>query len=114
MKREDRQYTSLRSLTDAYGITKEYAKYTQQEMLDSLKRYVDGVNGRIESAKRIYRQQQAELESLKSPELWAFKAPNHIPPEYRAEYLQRLKNGIGEKGVKLAIRKDEQSQHPLF
>lgn len=96
---------TLSELTELCGLSKTGMKYTQAELINMLYCHISGLEGRLDTAKNVYRQQRKELDALKSPELWAFKAPNHIPPDYKAEYLRRLKKGIGPDGMRIVIDK---------
>lgn len=82
----------------------EHLKFTLPELAAMVVKYIDSLESRLDKAKGVYREQRDKLARLESPELWRFEAPKSIPPDYRAEYLRRLKEGvhpISENGLRL-------------
>lgn len=80
----------------------EHLKFTLPEIAAMVVSYIDALERRLDKAREVYRQQRDRLVKLESPELWRFEAPKSIPPDYRAEYLRKLKEGvrpISENGV---------------
>lgn len=85
-----------------------HLKYTEAELTGLIHGYIKGLEDRLEKAKKIYKEQRAKLNKLESPELWRFEAPKSVPPDYREEYLRKLKQGayrpIDEHGNVLRVR----------
>lgn len=95
---------NLRALLEKHGIIKKGLKYNRYEMLRDLDIALREQEGRLEKAKRVYREQAEKIEKLSSPSLWRFATKLEAPPDYKAEYMRRLKNGeslsFGVKKVK--------------
>lgn len=79
-------------------------KFSSPELAAVIVGYINDLERRLEKAKSVYREQRSKLDRLEAPELWRFEAPKSIPPDYRVEYLRRLKEGVrpvSENGVRL-------------
>lgn len=102
----------IRDVAKMIGIISEgncHLKLSNPEIAGMIAGYVDSLERRIEKAKIAYRQQKEKLDRLEKPELWRFAAPESVPPDYREEYLRRLKDGkvkpVSENGVRLVKTK---------
>jgi len=85
--------TNIKSLLEKHDIIKKGLKYSNYEMLQALDRTLRVQKNRLEKAKKIYREQAEKIEKLSSPSLWRFSTKSEAPPDYKAEYMRRLKNG---------------------
>lgn len=96
--------TNLRALLEKHNLIKKGLKYSNYEMLQTLDLTLKVQGARLERAKRIYREQAEKIEKLSNPSLWRFSTKSEAPPDYKAEYMRRLKNGesllFGVKKVK--------------
>jgi hypothetical protein len=97
--------TNMRALLEKHNIIKKGLKYSNYEMLQALDLALTVQRDRLEKAKNVYREQAEKIERLSSPSLWRFSTKLEAPPDYRAEYMRRLKNGeslsFGVKATKL-------------
>lgn len=99
-KRNDAPVSTLRDLCSAWGLLdpKKHYKYTELEMAQMLDMLLRQQEGLLEKARRIYKEQRSELERLKSPELWRFGTRTQAPPDYKAEYMRRIRGkGLDRK-----------------
>lgn len=85
--------TNLRAVLEKHKIIAKGLKYSDYELLQSLDRALRVQANRIEKAAKIYKEQKKKIEELSSPELWRFSTRVEAPPDYKAEYMRRLKNG---------------------
>lgn len=84
-------FSSVKSLLEAWGIISDkQLKYTSYEMIDLLHKKLVSQEKALEKARKIYLEQVAEIEKLKSPELWTFGVKREAPPDYKAEYFRRM------------------------
>lgn len=70
-------------------------KYTEIEMVQLINLHIKSLEGRLAKAREVFKEQRKRIKHLESPELWRFGITHQAPPDYKAEYLRRLKSGGG-------------------
>jgi hypothetical protein len=85
--------TNLRSLLARHNIIKKHLKYTFYEILQTLDKHLISLERDLEKLEKNNKEQQEKIDRLSSPELWRFGPKNEAPPDYRAEYMRRLRAG---------------------
>ena len=92
MKAKEGMYlVGLRGIAEKFGLAEQHLKYSERELVGMVDLLITSLQSRLEKAKRIYREQQAEINKLKSPELWRFGEISAVPPDYKDEYLRRVR-----------------------
>jgi hypothetical protein len=84
---------NLKQVLATHGVIDDHLKYTELEIASLLDKHLCRQEGRIRKAIKIYKEQRSRINELSSPELWRFGPKREAPPDYKAEYLRRLRAG---------------------
>jgi len=84
---------SLRALAVKWGVvdTNKPLKMTEYEICGLIDALLVSNYRRLEKAKKVYREQIAELEKIKQEPLWRFGKFHEAPPDFRAEYMEAMR-----------------------
>jgi hypothetical protein len=69
---------------------KQSLKFTQAELCRLIDIKLREQEEVIEKVRRIYKEQEAELELLKSPAFWRFGPMTQAPQDFKIEYMRRI------------------------
>lgn len=91
MKELSYRVQNVRDLCKQCELIDPNLKYTDLELLNLLDIHIRGLEGRLEKARRVYKENMAKLKKLENPQLWRFGNVTQAPPDYKAEYMRRIK-----------------------
>ena len=88
-----RQTGNLKALASKWGLIdlNKPVKMNEHEVVDLIDALLVSNYRRLEKAKRVYREQRVELDTLKQEPLWRFGKMNEAPPDFKQEYMQRMR-----------------------
>lgn len=107
MKNKPLPLTSIKDIAREFGLVdmNSHLKYTDLELIQLVALHIRSLEGKLEKARKIYKEMRTELEELKSPKLWSFGLTREAPPDFKAEYMKRIKQKtVGHTGAVRAVR----------
>ena len=102
--------TGLREALEKHGLIVKGMKYTNYELLQILDKTLTTQERSLAKAREIYREQEAKIERLSSPQLWRFSTRTEAPPDYKEEYMRRLKDK-GRASLRVKVVETSSESH---